>query len=268
MTITGYDSTPISFRKDVKMNDEKEQIGTQESASDLQPCCDGGSCCPSGSDGRSQCCKTVVFVLIVLAAGIVLARSLIKKSDSATEQGQSTFAAISPQVTGDTPLPHNANVTTQQPTAPKGGADTPAVESEKTKQDVPDKASPALWGPELGSLASLNKVAANSDAVFILLVAEDKERNRAAAEQIEAAAKTIRSNGVRISAFRLSQGAPNYANFSKQLSTPCVLAMVKGGSVSGVSADHIAETKLVQAYVTASRPSSSCCPPGSGVTCQ
>jgi hypothetical protein len=268
MTIAGYGSTPIYFRKDVKMNDEKEEAGKQQSESDLQSCCDGGSCCPSGSDGRGKSWKSAVFILVVLAAGVVLARSLMKKSDSATEQGQDTFAAIAPQVTGDTPLLQNANATTQQPTAPKHDADTPAVANEKTKEDVPDKALPALWGPELGSLASLNEVAVNSDAVFILLVARDKQRDQAAAKEIEAAARTIQSSGVRVSAFRLSQGAPNYANFSKQLSTPCVLAMVKGGSISGVSADQIAETKLVQAYVTASRPSSSCCPPGSGVTCK
>lgn len=249
------------------MNDDKEQAAAQQSESDLQSCCDGGSCCPSGSDGPSRCCKMVVFVLIVLAAGIVLARSIIKRSDSATEQTRSTFAAVSPQVTEDTPAPQIANATSQQPTAPKGDGETPAVTSEKTQQDVPDRPSPALWGPELDALASLNNVAANSDAVFVLLMAEDKERNQAAVKEIEAAAKTIQSNGVRISAFRLSQGAPNYANFSKQMSTPCVLAMVKGGSVSGVSADKITETNLVQAFVAASRPTSGCCPPGSGATC-
>ncbi|MFH1718712.1 MAG: hypothetical protein ABIF19_15255, partial [Planctomycetota bacterium] len=112
------------------------------------------------------------------------------------------------------------------------------------------------------SLASLNNVAADTDAVFILLAADDQEGSRAATEQIEAAAKMIRSNGTRISAFRLKQGAPNYANLTKQLSAPCVLAMVKGGGVSGVPAGQITETKLVQAFVTASSPSSGCCPPG------
>lgn len=250
------------------MNDKKEPAGSQQSESDLQHCCDDGSCCPSGSDGEGKNWKIAVFILIVLAAGVVLAHSLIKKSDSATEQGQGTFAAITPQATGDTPLPQNTAATTQNPTVSESDTETPAVANEKTKEDGPDKASPALWGPELDSLALLDKAAANSDAVFVLLAADDQESNQAATKEIEAAAKTIQSNGVRISAFRLKQGAPNYANFSKQLSTPCVLAMVKGGGISGVSADQITETKLVQAFVTASRPSSGCCPPGSGVTCQ
>ena len=248
------------------MNDKNEQAGSQQSESDLQACCDGGSCCPSGSDGGNKSWKIVVFILIVVAAGAVLARSIVRKSDASAEQGQDTFAAIQPVGIQDASQP-KAEAKTQDPTAAKGNAETPVVANEKTEKDVPDKASPALWGPELDSLASLNKAAANSDAVFILLAADDQESNHAATKQIEAAAKKIQSNGVRISAFRLSQGAPNYANFSKQLSTPCVLAMVKGGGVSGVSADQIAETKLVQAFVTASRPSAGCCPPGSGVTC-
>jgi len=141
------------------------------------------------------------------------------------------------------------------------------VVNEKIQEDVPDKASPALWKPELDSLASLNKAAADFDAVFILLTAEDKERNQAAVKEIEAAARTVQSGGVRISAFRLSQGAPNYVNLTNQLSTPSVLAMVKGGGLSGVPAGQINESKLVQAFVAASRPSSGCCPPGSGATC-
>ena len=228
------------------MNDKNEQAGSRQSESNLQPCCDGGSCCPSGSDGGGKSWKIAVFILIVLAAGVVLARSLFRKSDSPTEQGQNTFAAIQPEIMGDAPLPQN----------------------EKTKENISDEASLALWGPELDSLASLNKAAANSAAVFILLAAEDQESNQAATKQIEAAARMIRTGGTSISAFRLKQGAPNYANLTKQLSVPCVLAMVKGGGVSGVSADQLTETKLVQAFVTASRPSSGCCPPGSGVTCE
>ncbi|TKJ37326.1 MAG: hypothetical protein CEE38_07430 [Planctomycetes bacterium B3_Pla] len=250
------------------MNDKNEQAGSRQSDSNLQPCCDGGSCCPSGSDGGGKSWKIAVFILIVLAAGVVLARSLFRKSDSPTEQGQNTFAAIQPEIVGDAPSPQNTETTMQNPTASKGDAETPAVANEKTKENISDEASLALWGPELDSLASLNKAAANSAAVFILLAAEDQESNQAATKQIEAAAKMIRTGGTSISAFRLKQGAPNYANLTKQLSVPCVLAMVKGGGVSGVSADQLTETKLVQAFVTASRPSSGCCPPGSGVTCE
>jgi hypothetical protein len=205
----------------------------------------------------------VVFILIVLAAGVVLARSLLRKSDSPTEQGQNTFAAIQPEIAGDAPSPQDTEAT-----ASEGNAETHAVANEKTKENTSDEASPALWGPELDSLASLDKAAANSAAVFILLAAEDQESNQAATKQIEAAARMIRTGGTTISAFRLKQGAPNFANLTKQLSVPCVLAMAKGGGLSGVPADQITEAKLVQAFVAASRPSSGCCPPGSGATCK
>ena len=244
------------------MNDDKEQAGSQKKAGDVQPCCDGGSCCPSGSEGGGKNWKIAVFILIVVAAGAVLARSIIKKSDSSTEQGQDTFAVIQPEVIQDTPSPLKAEATTQDLTASRGDILTPAGDNENTEKDVPNKASPALWRPELDSLALLGKVAADTDAVFILLAAEDQQDIQTITNDIEAAAKKIQAGGIRISAFRLKQSAPNYANLTKQLSAPCVLAMVKGGGVSGVPAGQITETKLVQAFVTASRPSSGCCPSG------
>ena len=249
------------------MNDDKEQVNSQQTEGDPQPCCDGGSCCPSGSDGAGKNWKMVVFILIVIAAGVVLARSIIRKSDSETEQRQGMFATIQPEFIQDIPSPLKAEATTQDLTASRGNTATPAVANGKTEGDVSDKVSLVLWGSELDSLASLNKAAADIDAVFVLLAAEDQQDIQTITNEIEAAAKKIQAGGISISAFRLKQSAPNYANLTKQLSAPCVLAMVKGGGLSGVSADQITETKLVQAFVTASRPSSGCCPPGSGASC-
>ena len=182
----------------------------------------------------------------MLAAGVVLARSFIRKSDSATEQGQQSFAIIQPE---------------------SGGyIDTPSIADGTTEAEVSNQPAPSLWGKPLDSLASLNNAASDTDAVFILLAAEDQQDMQPVTKEIEAAAKTIQAGGTSISAFRLMQGAPNYANLTKQLSVPCVLAMVKGCGVSGVPADQITETKLVQAFVTASRPASACCPPG--VSCE
>ena len=227
-----------TIRKDVKMNNDKEQANSQENTSDLQPCCDGGSCCTSSSDSAVKRWKIVVFILIVLAAGVVLARSFIRKANSTANQGQQSFALIQPESAGYIDTPSMADGTTA------------------------NQAAPSLWGKPLDSLASLNNAASNTDAVFILLTAEDQQDMQPVTRKIEAAAKTIQAGGTHISAFRLMPGAPNYANLTKQLSVPCVLAMVKGGGVSGVPADQITETKLVQAFVTASRPASACCPPG------
>ena len=224
------------------MNDNKEQANSQESASDLQLCCDGGSCCTSSSDGAVKIWKIVVFILILLAAGVVLARSFIRKANSSANQGQQQFAIIQPESGSYIDAPSTADAA------------------------VSNQPASSLWGKPLASLASLNKAASDTSAVFILLAAEDQQDMQPITKEIEAAAKTIQAAGTTISVFRLMQGAPNYANLTKQLSVPCVLAMVKGGGVSGVPADQITETKLVQAFVTASRPSSACCPPG--VSCE
>lgn len=244
------------------MNDEKEKAGNQEESSNLQPCCEGGSCCPSGSNGMGNNWKIVVSVLIVVAAGAVLARSIIRKSNASAERGQDTFATIQPGLILDTPSALNSETTKQDLMASKDNVETIGVADKKTEQDISAEASPAFWRPELDSIATLGQVAADTDAVFILLTADDHQSNQAAITQIEAAAKIIQSGGTRISAFRLNQGAPNYLNLKEQLSVPCVLAMVKGGGLSGVSAHKITETNLVQAFVAASRPNSGCCPPG------
>jgi hypothetical protein len=129
------------------------------------------------------------------------------------------------------------------------------------KVPVSDDPESTFWGKPLDSLASLNKVATETDAVFILLAAEDQQDNHTITKEIEAAAKIIQSSGSRISAFTLKKNTADYAQLAKQLPAPCVLAMVKGRGTSTVSGD-ITESKLIQAFVMASRTTSGCCPPG------
>ncbi|MHC4323611.1 MAG: hypothetical protein ACYSUX_04990 [Planctomycetota bacterium] len=224
------------------MNDDKEQANSRQSASDPQSCCDGGSCCTSSSDDAIKRWKIIVFILILLAAGVVLARSFIRKANSSANQGQQQFAIIQPE----------------------SGSyiDAPSIADGTTEAEVSNQPALSLWGKPLNSLASLGEAASDTDAVFILLAAEDQQDIQPITKEIEAAAKTIQAGGTRISAFRLMPGAPNYENLTKQLSDPCVLAMVKGCGLSGIPADQITETKLVQAFVAASRPASGCCPPG------
>lgn len=241
------------------MSENKEQAHGQENAGDLQSCCEGGDCCSPAASGAGKKWKMVVFLVIVVATGAVLARSLIRRSDSATDQTQQSFAAIQPE---EAPLPGTA-IKAQTPTTSKNGSESASAPSDTTKEDMPVKAAPALWGPELDSLASLNKAATNSDAVFILLAGDESQGSQTISKEIEAAAQKIQSAGVRVSAFSLKKGTQSYVQVAGQFSVPCVLAMVKGGGASGVS-DPITETKLIQAFVAASRPSSGCGPAGCG----
>ncbi len=226
------------------MNDNKEQSYNKENADDVQPCCsstsDGGDCCTLGG-GKNW--KTVIFILVVVAAGADLTHSLIGKSNSAIDQTQPLFATI--------PLESNPH--------------KPSLPNDTIKKEVSDKAETTLWGQELDSLASLSKVAADTDAVFVFLAADKQKDNQTITSQIEAAAKTIQSSGIRISAFTLKKDSLDYTQLAKQSSIPCVLAMVKGRGMSGVSGE-ITDTKLVQAFVTASRSVSGCGPAGCGPT--
>lgn len=246
-------------------NDNSDEVG-QENPVDSQACCstasgDGDCCSPdSGSGGKSW--KMLVFLIIVVAAGAVLARSIMKKSDSTTDQTQQLFATIQPEVKSDTPLPSNAAANMETPDKSKAGTDNPTTAKSTIKGPVSGGPEPTLWGKPLISLASLNQVAADTDAVFILLAAEDQQKMQPVTSEIEAAARKIQSNGSRISAFTLNKDAPNYAQLAKQFPTPCVLAMVKGRGMSGVTGE-ITETKLLQAFVRAAS-AISCGPSGCG----
>ncbi len=247
------------------MNDNNDQGNSQENISDNQPCCDGGNCCPSDSDSRGKSWKMVVFILIVIAAGGVLAHSLVNKSKSDSTQSQQAFAAIQTDNELDTtPGLPKAIAKVEEPVESESKIETPPIVDNTKNQDVPVQAAPALWKADLDSLASLNKVAADSDAVFVLITAKDQLNDKAITKEIEAAAQKIMANGTKVSAFRLKVSAPEYANIAKQVSVPSVLAMVKGLGMSAVSKD-ITETKLVQAFVAASRPSG-CGPAGCGPT--
>lgn len=107
------------------MNDNKEQVSGQDNAGDVQPCCDRGSCCPSDSDGRGRNWKIVVFILVVGAAGMVLARSLINKSNSTPDQGQQPFVAIQPEFEPDTPSTLNTTTTPESPIEPESEIESP-----------------------------------------------------------------------------------------------------------------------------------------------
>jgi hypothetical protein len=219
------------------MNDNEEQACSQENTPAAEPCCAGGSCCPSGSDGGGKNWKIVVFILVVIAAGVVLARSLMSRPDSISDEAQQAFAVIEPE----SPSPPKPAVTSDAPAESEIAVEkasvaieAPLVAKDTAKAEMPDKPASTLLFKPLDSLASLNKVAADSDAVFVLLGGEDQLSMEPITKEVEAAAKKIQAGGMRVSAFTLKKDSPNY--------------------------------KLIQAFVTASRSGSSCCPGGSA-TC-
>jgi len=209
-------------------HENSEEAG-QEVSDTPQACCPsgsaGGDCCPSASSDAGKQWRTIIFAVIVLAAGAVAARSLINKSDSTGDQSAQTFAGI---------------------------------------EHLGEFDAASLWGEPLDSLASLEEAAGEAQAVFVLLATEDQQEMEAVTREVEAAAKAIQTKGISsVSAFTLKKAAPDYEQLAKQFPLPCVLAMVKGCGANPVSGE-ITEGKLIQAFVAASRPGSGCGPAGCG----
>jgi len=221
-------------------NDNSSRSGDQ-SPEDSQGCCPstfgGGGCCSSGSNGIPQKWRALIFFFVLAAAAIVLANSLMKKSKAAAEQSQYSFPAVA---TGQTVPSQSVGIKIEK---------------------AADGAEAALWGPELDSLAALDEVATKMDAVFIQICGQNQQDAQAVIGEIEGATKKIRSRGNRASAFRLKNDTVEYQDLAEQFSVPTVLAMVKGLGYSAVS-EQITETNLLEAFVTASRTPSGCCPPG------
>ena len=223
------------------VDNDNSSLSGQESPDDPKTCypqtSGGEGCCSSGSSGIPRKWRALVFFIVLFAAAIVLANSLMKKSRAAADQSPDSFPAVA---TGQTMPSQSA------------GAGV-----EKTA----DAAELALWGPELDSLAALDKVATDVDAVFILICDRDQQDSQAVIGEIEAATAKVHSRGTRVSAFRLKDNTTEYTDLVAQFSEPTVLAMVKGLGYSAVS-EQITEAKLLEAFVVASRAPSACCPAG------
>lgn len=245
------------------MNTSVEGNERVEEPEGAESCC--SPACACNARGLSTKGKALIFLLVAMAAVVVVLLGSARRASTETQTKADPFAAgavaASPTAvaatgqvtaaTGDKPDQAPATATpTEAPLTNKPAA-TPA-----RKQD-----QAAVWGPTLSSLASLNKVAADKDSVFVFLPAKDGKQTGAIRRQVEAAAKKAQSRGSKVVAYTLSSDAEEYAQIAGQASPPCVLVMVKGAGAIPVSGE-ITEAKLLEALVTASRPSS--CAPSSG----
>ena len=118
-----------------------------------------------------------------------------------------------------------------------------------------------IAGKELATLTDLNKVAAETDGVFVYLPGRDTgTTNDAPTSQLEAAVKTMKAQGVTVEIFTLKTDAPEYTPLASQMAIPGVIAMAKGRGMAPVTGD-ITENSLIQSFVAAS--SSGGCGPAS-----
>lgn len=192
--------------------------------------------CGCGSNGLSTKLKIIVCAVILIAAAIVLGHRFTGKSAGSKD----VFATTVP-----------ASKTVESPFV-KGQA----------RESVQIFDNGKLWGAPLDSLASLNKVAANLDAVYIFISGKSDEKDPDIKKEIENAAGKFSAGGSTIAAFSLLKVSKDYSQITAQVPAPCVLAMVKGKGMTTVSG-NITEEELLKALVSASRPSS-CGPSGCG----
>jgi len=210
------------------MNDENsDQRSTMDQVEETSQCGPGCNCKKPGLGSKG---KTIICLVVVFAATAVLARNLARNAVNETFQGKNAYATTAP-----------------------------VLSSPASKVQIETRLS---WGEPLKDMASLNKVAARENAIFMYLVEKGRGVDEAIKLQIEqAAGKAQQSGRMKIALFTLDAGSKDYAQITRQVPAPCVLAMVKGGGMSVVSGE-ITQEKLLQAIVTASRPSGCC--PGSG----
>lgn len=222
-----------------KSSDEGMGAESVENVGADATCAPGCDCNAGSSGGRG---RWIVGIAILIVAGGLVARAMVKDNRARGQEDEATFAVVAPATDAsqsDAPEPSAEGVTEDA---------TPAPVPTKTG----DKVVATIAGKEIATLADLNRIAADTDAVFVYLPGQDVDpAMEAPTSALEGAVRTIKSRGVNVGIFTLKAGAPEYTPLAAQMKFPGVIAVVKGRGMSTVS-DDIAETKLIQAFVTAS----------------
>jgi hypothetical protein len=191
-----------------------------------------GTCgpgCNCGSGGMGKRSKLLISGAVMLAACIVTAAKISGAKEAAPQaQGFAMPAVVA-------------------------GTTAPAA-----------AVADATWGSPLKGISELNVVATNTEAVFVVIPADDAARTDAIQKEVTAAASTISEKGTQVGKFLLSKDAEDYKGVVAQTGAPAVLAMVKGKGMSVVADKEVTKDALLKAYVGASRPRSGCGPSGCG----
>jgi len=105
---------------------------------------------------------------------------------------------------------------------------------------------------EISEFAELNTLAGEMAGVFVILPGTNAAAAQAPMAQILAAVRTMepRLDGGTIGVFTLKAGSADYEQVASQVAVPGVIAMVKGGGMAPVSGE-ITDAKLVQAFASA-----------------
>ena len=236
----------VDESNDVQMRDQQ--------GGNAQGCCGGGDDHDSrGASGGGGCCggggkswKTVVFLLVLVLAGVVAAHSVWKRGEAGP--------------VGEPLLSLADGIASQSPGL--AGADDLAG-------NEPLAAAGVKCGITLKSIEAVFTIAneQKADTVLVFLAGANEEAAGAAAETVEATAEKLVSSGKAIGVFTLAEGASGYEDLMKALgikTLPAAVVMSRGKGSMAVSGE-MTEAKLLGAYVK-SLSAAGCgtsCAPGS-----
>jgi hypothetical protein len=199
-----------------------------------QPQSCGPECSCNEKKGLSAKTKMLLFSIIIICAGAVLANSIIRKSHLAKKPAKAAYASA---------LASNQSLLIKKD----------SLSEIKTEE-------PADFFIPLPSLSSLNQLAAVYDGVFILLIKNETEKSQPMTKEIKDAINTLAARDIRMGSFQLAGGTQDFAMLNSQLLSPGVVVIMKGSGMRGVSGNDITQAKLLQASVAAMLPSG--CGPG------
>lgn len=226
-------------------------------------CGPGCDCCKSSGNTKV---KAVICVIAALAiCGIFVYKAQTKKQTTSvdTSAAFASPAAVNEQSVAVTTIDKQEPVSqaVESTGIIEQQAEALAVEPTETAAKTVDEQKKV--GEYLNSIATLNTVAVNQDAVFVYVPAKDGGIvSKEIADAIATAKQKIEAKGTKLGLYTLQSSSPEYANLASQLTLPGMLVMSKGkgmGSVSG----GITEEKILQAYVASSR-AGGCGPSGCG----
>lgn len=212
------------------MNNDSKQTDNMEVLKQKASAC--GSGCDCHAKGSSGKMRMIIGVIVLAAAGALVARAVVKNNTTVDAPASAGFAAL-PAVVQSSSNGVAAVV------------DTNAVK-------------------EISALSELNTVAKDLDGVFVFLPGKTNAAVKEATAQIRSAAQTIeRQMKGKIGVFTLKTDSRDYEQVSSQIAVPGTIAMVKGRGMAPVSGE-ITEAKLVQAFVSASSAGGGCGPSSGG----
>lgn len=245
------------------MNQDTEKT---KPANNMEPLKEEASACGAGcgchgtgaTGGRT---RWVAGAFILLAAGAMAGRALLKSDAPAPQTAAPGFAAqpaaamtpaVPPVVAVATPQKETAAAVVPASPQPAPAANPALGRPADAAPVAAPKTEPAsVVGQELAALAELNTLAANRAAVFVFLPAIGPTAGKAPTAPMEAAARTLEAQGKKVGLFTLKTDSPEYEGIAAQVPLPAVLALVAGRGAKAISGE-ITETKLVQGFVAAS----------------